>query len=527
MSTNPNTQAETEDETQSAEATNRSKAEPSDTGEDASSVQDSRIATDGREPLNLRVDSRVKDAYESAIRAEYGTIDTYAGCKLEEELRFRLDDGPLADLWDRVDELADALGQADSEQPTRTPNDRSETTVVRYQIGGRLRARILSHAECEDYRSAGQLVEDVMRSYAQGEDVASRLADRLDRVERAATQQLDDSKTATQRRTEAIVDALDDGGFTLDDFDQAVDEAARGIDSGAYARETYLDRVLNEGGLTWHPNNPNLFVSRDLVDVEEPRDPRGKPHVLTDEADLRLAIKVEATERARATQHGAAALDTGDVVAAVEGRPRTSTIEAAMRTIAADAGGFVFDSDPTAIKVRAAAVERASIDNRETLTILDETDTDQDTEPTTGRSEPPEWVTGASSEVAAIVRNDPSTEGVDELPESVLNNKIAAARGYEPDADGYLPTERVGSAARDRVRSRTRDVLDDGSGAKQAETDADPDRTEERNRHDTDDEETAAGADISDYDDPSTAGGRLDELADATSSAATDGGRVN
>ena len=107
-----------------------------------------------------------------------------------------------------------------------------------------------------------------MWAYACGRQSETKVADRLERIEAFIQSQTSD-KDAKTRRTNSIIDAVTPSPFTLKDFDQAVDEEVIGIDSGKYAREQYLPRVLEQADYTYHPRNPELFKSTENVDVSK------------------------------------------------------------------------------------------------------------------------------------------------------------------------------------------------------------------------------------------------------------------
>jgi hypothetical protein len=264
-----------------------------------------------RVPLNLRVSESVKDAYEDAIYHERGCVTPYAAVTLEDELRLLLDQGPVAELWTTTGDLLDTLGIERDEKKIETVSvDRSETTVVGYQIAADVRAGVMELADRDSFRSAGEIVERVMRLYATSGSSTERIQKRVDQLEDAVSSlDTDENLGVKQRRTQAIADALDGGSFTLRDFDEAVDEHAPRISSGEYARDEYLERVLDELEYTWTESSHSRFKPEEEVDPPDLRNPRYMPPDLMSDHDKKLAIACKAYEKSRDGQARAALFD--------------------------------------------------------------------------------------------------------------------------------------------------------------------------------------------------------------------------
>lgn len=290
----------------------------------------------------MRVDVRVKAAYEREIREKYGVIRPYAGVELERECAALVGDGRLADLFDAVHRLSDALGETTREKKTQTP-PRSESVVCRYRIRETVREDVTALADKRDVTYPRDLVERVMWDYAQGRSAVDKAVDRMGRIRDKAETELGASDSTTERRALTIVNALTDDSdfgngatFTLDEFDAAVDDHVQGISSGRYARERYLPRVLDEMDYTWHPENP-VFVSQYEDGIPDDRDPRAKPYVLMDREDKREALRRDAVATAAAkTSTGKAKYTIDDGVSALDGRPNRQTVEQLLRALAND-----------------------------------------------------------------------------------------------------------------------------------------------------------------------------------------------
>lgn len=242
-----------------------------------------------RESLSLRINSKIKQRYENRILEKFGTLAPYAGTELERELRVVIGDGELSKLVDTAHELACALDENPTENKNPEPDRAGDSEVVGYRIHSEVRNALKEEAQsASDVTYTSELVESVMRAYAGGDQSESKVAARLDRIQKFVDSQTAD-KDAVPRRTESIIEAVTPSPFTLNDFDEAVDQEATGISSGEYAQEEYLPRVLEEAGYTYHPNQPTLFVPIAEVDLSE-QDQRDKLPVLRDENDVREII---------------------------------------------------------------------------------------------------------------------------------------------------------------------------------------------------------------------------------------------
>lgn len=303
-----------------------------------------------RSGLNMRLDVRVKAEYERAIREKFGVIRPYAGVELERECAALVGDGRLADLFDAVHRLSDALGETTREKKTQTP-PRSESVMCRYRIRETVREDVMALADEADVTYPRDLVERVMWDYAQDRSAVDKAVDRMGRIRDKAETELGASDSTTERRTLTIVNALTDenrfgGGdsFTLEQFDGAVDQDVQGISSGSYARQQYLPRVLNEMEYTWHPKNSQVFVSEFEKFVPDERDARTKPYVLMDRKDKREAIRRDAVETAaEKTSTRKTKYRVEDGVSALEGRPNHQTVEQLLRALANTDERFTWD----------------------------------------------------------------------------------------------------------------------------------------------------------------------------------------
>lgn len=469
-----------------------------------------------RVKLNLRVTHEAKEQFEAALQDKFGTIRPYAGVRLEDEFRARLDEGELADLQTAIDEVADVHGITDREKKfSSSERDGGETAVVSYRVAEDIRARLLDYAERESWRSAGDYVEAVMRCYAAVGSVAERAVDRLDRVRAAGQRLVDDEISSTERRTRAIAEYLErDGGdsFTLDEFDEAVSEAATGVDAGRYARLNYLSRVLDHLSYTWHPRRAGLFIDRGVLQPADERDVRKKPYILMSEDDRKLAVKIEALAT---LSRGTGSLTTGEALDVLNGRPQRKTVNSILREISSS-DGFRYEENRAGDKVLKIDRSKAAANNPTAARlagVVDDPD-DPDDEATNRRAAESDREPAARADddsaggwVAEAAENVPADLGAT-APDAVLNNKIARARwpGRVEEADHETTLDALDAvceADRERVRETLRDDPDD----------------EATDRHATgSDRDTAAEAD----DDPAA---RLDELSAASErQARTDGG---
>lgn len=247
-----------------------------------------------RESLSLRVNSTVKQQYEDRILEKFGVLQPYAGTELERELRVLVDQGELARLVDKTHELARSIGETTSENKKFNANRSGDSEVIGYRVHSEVRRALKSEAQrASGVTYASELVESVMLAYASGDQTESKVADRLDRIEEFVESNTSDKGVVTRRTEDIIGELQNQEQFTLDDFDEAVDTAASGINSGEYARKEYLHRVLNKLNYTTQPRNAQLFSPLERVDPSE-QDPRNKLPFLRDESDIKEIILFDA-----------------------------------------------------------------------------------------------------------------------------------------------------------------------------------------------------------------------------------------
>jgi hypothetical protein len=432
--------------------------------------------TADRVPLNLRVDATVLERFDERVVEKYGHRQPYAAVELERELRHVLDSGVVSQLWCVADELLSALGIPTGGKNSLREFDRdgAETTVLRYKIDADLRDDLVAEADKRD-TSAGELVETTMQRFydsARG-SVVERVVDRLERATTVGDE-LNTDKGATERRRDTIAAAVagdDRTGFTLEEFDDAIDEHVRGLSASSYARQEHLEPVLERIEYTWTPYNSEVFVPRehsgyDLPSADGDRDPRGRPAVLTDENHMTVAVAVEAVERALESNQPYH-LTLGEA-AGVLGKPDYNGLKAAFRRAARrfsglksknKDGSFGLAARPSGVREAGDDLLRhvdAETDYTDDAAeeMADEFDrleaaerTDDDTDSTDGDTDDavPAWVDDA-------VDRFPSG-----APEPVLNNAIVKAQH-----NGEPPTDDAGRTARsalDAVTDQERELV--------------------------------------------------------------------
>jgi hypothetical protein len=237
--------------------------------------------------LSLRVPVSCVDEYESAIVDRFGVLHPYAGTELESELREFSERGSVGRLHDNITALLSRFENNRCKKKTRDAGG-GETTVVQYRLTSGTRGSFMETAKQDD-RNPGAIVGDLMSRYATDGDWASRESERVARV---IDQLRDRSADGDDSPARKIAEQLDEP-FRMDDVDDAILDA--GYTSVRYAREQYLADVLDITGTTWHPNNPDVFISVSAATVPDAgdRDPRSKPYVLMSEPDKRAAILTE------------------------------------------------------------------------------------------------------------------------------------------------------------------------------------------------------------------------------------------
>lgn len=305
-----------------------------------------------RVPLNNRIDVRIKAAYEREIVERHGLIRPYAGIELERELSALVGNGRLSELFDAVHRLSDALGETPREKKTQTP-PRSESTMCRYRVRESVRNDVMALAQQRDVTYPRELVERVMWDYAQGRSAVDKAVDRMGRIRDKAESELGATDSTTERRKLEIVNELKDRpSWTLREFDEAVDQKASGISSGRYARERYLDDVLNELEYTWHPKAEGVFIPKTSDLIEPNRDPRSKPYVLMNREDKQDAVRVAAIEKASQTSIGSAKYSVAEGVRTLDGRPNNATVEQIMESLAKSNNRFIWKGEDAVLLVK-------------------------------------------------------------------------------------------------------------------------------------------------------------------------------
>jgi len=300
---------------------------------------------DCRPCLNLRVDVRVKAAYEREVVNRHGLLRPYAGMELERELGALVGDGRLSDLFDAVHRLSDALGEQSREKKTQSP-PHGDAAMCQYRVRETVREGVMDLAQKRDVTYPRDLVERVMWDYAQGRSAVDKAIDRMGRIRDRAESELNAADTTTERRKLEIANALADRpSWTFQEFDDAVDEHASGVSSGSYARQRYLESVLSEIGYTWHPQADGVFVPTTADFVPDEPDVREKPYVLMDRADKREAVRTDALESAGSTSTRKTKYTVKDGIAVLDGRPNRGTVEQILRTLADTDDQFGWDDD--------------------------------------------------------------------------------------------------------------------------------------------------------------------------------------
>lgn len=241
-------------------------------------------------------------------------------------MRAFADVGSLKRLHDNITALSRSLA-SDGSEKNGLEAPRGETKICQYHVAPSIKSAFMEAAARDD-RGAGVVLGDVMYRYATDGDPAARQADRVARL-------LDVQRDAeTENPAKKIASHLGEQ-FLLSDVETAAKEA--GYNSVSYALERYLSSVLTECGVTWHPNNSELFVpiSSDVVPSE--RDPRSMPWQLMDDSDKEQAILRELREESiSSSSQTRANLDVSEMRAVLDDRPHPDTVIQLARQLASD-----------------------------------------------------------------------------------------------------------------------------------------------------------------------------------------------
>jgi len=332
-------------------------------------VQLSR-SVDNRPSLGLRVGTSIKREYEETIQEKYGSVQPYAAIELERELEYYLGEGDLNDLSRAIDELSDRLDSCDGKEKNNSARSRArtETTVVQYHIQHSIQQQIRNQ---EDYRTPGNLVEDIMFSYAQHEGTIRQEIGRIKRLaEQLEFDEMEtDSQSTTERRIDAIIQGLSGKSqFTLEDFEDAVRKIST-IDSTPYIKNKYLPKVVDKMGCTWHPKRENLFINEDKDWIPEYRDPRNKSKWLMTEDDERLAIKIDAFNTANGR---GSSYSVEDARIMLNSNPQKNKIKQLMKDIADSSPGYKYSSDREELLARRKIIKRYTKENTDILNRIND-----------------------------------------------------------------------------------------------------------------------------------------------------------
>jgi hypothetical protein len=307
----------------------------------------------------------------------------------------------------------------------------------RFSGDGRTTVRVDSSVKEEMKAYANEIGTDphlVLRSVIANyldDGLLSWAADQLEKLE-SRIDFSDLRRSAPERRRDEIIRALeritgDDEvtSFTFAEFDQAIDEGPKTPKTADdHAREMYLPLVLDKLGMTWHPDDDELFEKTDAV--EETADIRRKPKALMDKRDTELALAIDAAEAAD-NSNRPIKYTKGDANAL--GGISYSNAEEYMRRVA-NWSGYKFDKREEVLKIN---IER--ITNRRVLDVI--------------KSPADGWEESAVDELEEM--------GLDELLDPIVVNKIARAK-YPDEAAQDDP---IPDALLDRVTDKDVELVRD------------------------------------------------------------------
>lgn len=393
--------------------------------------------------VNVRVDKRVKEAFDEEIIETFGTLRPYAGIELEREIRSFLDRGDIADLETAVEELTTVFDLPDREKKIRRAQ-RNETMSVGYRISDDLRSELQIASE-DGYRSFGRLVESIMYNYVTEGRIIQRLTEELKLFLESAQKTQSDSKGTKSRRTQTIVATLDlhdRDTFDMADFEEAL-EAVSGIDAGTYARKEYLPRVLNKLNFTWDPKNPGRFIDRESYDVPDIRDLTAKPYFLMNREDKRIAIKIAAY---RSATGQFSPFSIADATTVLQGRPKRSTVKALMQEIASSSPGYEFSTTHNRLKVDSKVVVDSPEQNIDVIAIEHSAEN---------------WIDSAVDSLLQLRKH--VDHELRDFPDPVIDKKIAQAKYPElltgDNRGDRAPPEYLTQSDREKVLERLADEM--------------------------------------------------------------------
>lgn len=341
-----------------------------------------------RTRVRKTVPAEAKRCFEDAVREEYGCVNGKAGHVLEDQLRALFGDSLPSKIATEVDELLESLGLPSRDPVTEQDSPGGETALIQYRVRSDLLDRVNAAASNDSTRGPGDFLAAVMWHYAHQGGILGQVYESLQTARDYVKSNLSSDDNADE--IDQIISDLEDKSgdllsFSIDDF---LDSTALVCGSRSdHMVETKLPAVLDRLDMTWHPNNPDLFIDPGAlgsVDIPAVRDPRPLPSNRVDKSDRVFAVKILGYERA-ISGRGVAKLTTADITGGVESIANVN-VNDIMQAVA-DEPGYTFEEEDRShggkvLKVSAKAVEdddvRRVVDEAETGADADAGDEPQD-----------------------------------------------------------------------------------------------------------------------------------------------------
>jgi hypothetical protein len=316
--------------------------------------------------LDWRVPAAEWRAFRDYVHREYGGFEGYGSREAERAMREYIDADEFAAIEDYVDRLTEAAGRSREDRTEKNRADLDEeTTRVCVWVDADLKAEFSSYVDRSDDYPGRVFARAIRDRYSGGR--ASRLTEKLDRVVDDAESVLAelnndaDGLSTVERRTVAICDRLDSGGFLVEDLDVAI-EAVAG--SSAPTLRKYRERVLDRLNFAEHPNRPDLYLPeeevREIAADTGTADPDAPAIDRLDYGDLSREQKIRgarlvAARKARERSNGKARIRVEDLRDALGPEPTESHLRDLLEA-GSGVTGYHHDS-------RGLAVDLADVDD--------------------------------------------------------------------------------------------------------------------------------------------------------------------
>ncbi|GGM52939.1 hypothetical protein [Haloarcula argentinensis] len=245
------------------------------------------------------------DQFRRHVEFKFGTVAGYLGREAELAMKQYIDADGYARVETLVDRLVSAAGRSPDHASEKIKSDLAsqEPTRIGIRVGTILKEEFCAYVDEHTDHNYGVALARALNVYRDG-GRSRRVEDKLDRVVDDAESMLgelnddsDDSLSSVQRKTIAICHDVGES-FTDEVLNESIHNiAAEGPKASDPTLEKYRDLVVNRLDYERHPNNEELWISRDQAEEispdETPAECRRSVELLdTDEMKRRVIYTV-------------------------------------------------------------------------------------------------------------------------------------------------------------------------------------------------------------------------------------------